>query len=121
MKRSSYDKRAAEHLLPLLRSIAVEIHERSDVIEGLEERLLALRGTCKDGRVSNEYLDVQSELSNQRREARLSRLELSRLGCTLDEDRPLRVLIPGLDGSFDSGFAWDGTLDCLVPATAVAT
>ena len=53
MKRSSYDKHAAEHLLPLLRSIAVEIHERSDVIEALEERLLALRGKWKDGKVSD--------------------------------------------------------------------
>jgi len=96
MKRSSYDKRGAEHLLPLLRSIASEINERSDAIEGLEEKLLALRGTAKEGKPSEEYLNTQSELSNQRREARLSRLELARLGCTLDEDRPLRVLIPGM-------------------------
>lgn len=120
MKRSSYDRRGAEHLLPLLRSIASEILERSDAIETLEERLLALRSTWKNGKPSNDYLEVQSELSNQRREARLSRLELARLGCTLDEDRPLRVLIPGLDGTFDSGYAWDGTLDSLAPATASA-
>ncbi|MBK7642208.1 MAG: DUF2203 family protein [Planctomycetes bacterium] len=121
MKLSSYDRSGAEHLLPLLRSIASEILERSDAIEALEEKLLALRSTWKDGKASDEYLNVQSELSNQRREARLSRLELSRLGCTLDEDRPLRVLIPGEDGSFDAGYAWDGTLDAIIPATAAAT
>ena len=121
MKRSSYDKRGAEHLLPLLRSIASEILERSDAIESLEERLLALRSTWKDGKPGDEYLNAQSELSNQRREARLSRLELARLGCTLDEDRPLRVLIPGMDGTFDSGYAWDGTLDALVSAAAATT
>ncbi len=121
MKRSSYDRRGAEHLLPLIRSIASEISERSDAVEVLEERLLALRGSWKDGKPSDDYLNLQSELSNQRRETRLSRLELARLGCTLDEDRPLRVLIPGMDGNFDSGYAWDGTLDSLVPAAAVTT
>ena len=121
MKRSSYDRRSAEHLLPLLRSIASEITERSDAIEALEERLLVLRGSQKGGKPSNEFLNLQSELSSQRREARLSRLELARLGCTLDEDRPLRVLIPGVDGNFDSGYAWDGRLNALVPATIATT
>jgi hypothetical protein len=121
MKRTAYDRRGAEHLLPLIRSIASEILERSDAIEALEERLLALRSTCKNGKPSDEYLDAQSELSSQRREARLSRLELARLGCTLDEDRPLRVLIPGVDGSFDSGYAWDGTLNSLVAAAPATT
>jgi hypothetical protein len=121
MKRTSYDRRGAEHLLPLIRSIASEILERSDAIESLEERLLVLRGSCKNGKPSDEYLDVQSELSNQRREARLSRLELARLGCTLDEDRPLRVLIPGADGTFDSGYAWDGRLNSLVSAATAVT
>jgi hypothetical protein len=120
MKRSSYDRRGAEHLLPLVRSIAREITERSDAIEALEERMLALRGRVKNGTPSDEYLNLQSEISNQRREARLSRLELSRLGCSLDEDRPLRVLIPGVDGTFDSGYAWDGKLNALV-AVAAAT
>jgi len=121
MKRSSYDRRGAEHLLPLLRSIASEITERSDAIEKLEERLLVLRSTWKNGKPSDEYMNVQSEISSQRRETRLSRLELARLGCTLDEDRPLRVLIPGADGSFDSGFAWDGTVDSLVRVSPATT
>ena len=121
MKRATYDRRSAEQLLPLIRSIASEISQRSDAIEVLEERLLALRGSWKEGKPSDEFLNVQSELSNQRRETRLSRLELARLGCTLDEDRPLRVLIPGADGTFDSGFAWDGTLDSLMPAAALVS
>jgi len=121
MKRTTYDRRSAEQLLPLIRSIASEISERSDAIEVLEERVLALRAGWKDGKPSDEFLNVQSELSNQRRETRLARLELARLGCSLDEDRPLRVLIPGLDGSFDSGYAWDGTVNSLVPAATVAT
>ena len=118
MKRSSYDKRGAQHLLPLLRSITNEIVERGDAIEALEERLLVLRTATRKGKPDNEFLNVQSELSIQRREVRLARLELSRLGCSLDEDRPLRVLIPGVDGTFDSGFAWDGTQDALVAAAA---
>lgn len=120
MKRSSYDRRGAEHLLPLLRSIGREITERSDTIEGLEERLLSLGQGGRRARPSEEFLAVQSELSNQRREMRMARHELARLGCILDEDRPLRVLIPGQDGRFESGHAWDGTNDRLLSNEAAA-
>lgn len=113
MKRRTYDHRSAQQLLPMLRSIAVELTERSNAIESLDERLLEARGRQRRAKPSPEFVDLQSDLANHKRELRLAKLEISRLGCMLDEDRALRILIPGSDGSFESGFAWDGTLDRL--------
>jgi hypothetical protein len=46
----------------------------------------------------------------------LVRTELEKLGCTLDMDHPMRVLIPGSDGYLEHGYQWDpaeGTLETL--------
>lgn len=103
MNRHSYDPERASALLPLLRSITAEIRERSEAIDALELELQGLGST----RHAREHRgDLEAALSVQRRELRVAHRELERLGCALDEDHPLRVLIPGRDGELDHGFAW---------------
>lgn len=103
MKRHSYDPERASSLLPLLRSITAEIRERSDAIDAFERELQDL-GAPRRGQERRG--DIEAGLSVQRRELRVARRELERLGCELDQDHPLRVLIPGADGELDHGFAW---------------
>lgn len=103
MNRHSYDPERAERLLPLLRSITAEIRERSEAIDALERELQELGGTR---RARERRGELEASLSIERRELRVSRRELERLGCALDEDHPLRVLIPGVDGALDHGYAW---------------
>jgi hypothetical protein len=43
--------------------------------------------------------------------------ELEKLGCALDADHPLRVLIPGSDGELENGYAWDPADERLQPAS----
>jgi hypothetical protein len=102
MNRRSYDPERASALLPLLRSITAEIRERSDAIEALGQAIADL-GTARRTRARRS--ELEADLSVQRREMRVARRELERLGCTLDEDHPLRVLIPGEDRAH--GFAWN--------------
>ncbi|MBL8863890.1 MAG: DUF2203 family protein [Planctomycetes bacterium] len=103
MNRHSYDPERASALLPLLRSITGEIRERMEAVDLLERELQGL------GRARHERErrgEIEAELAVQRRELRVARRELERLGCQLDEDHPLRVLIPGVGGTLDRGFAW---------------
>ncbi len=102
MNRHSYDPERASALLPLLRSITAEIRERSEAAEALGREIADL-GTSRKAR--SRRGDLEADLSVQRRELRVARRELERLGCTLDQDHPLRVLIPGEDGNH--GFAWN--------------
>lgn len=48
-------------------------------------------------------------LVEHRRALRWAERELEVLGCTIDEDHPLRILIPGSNGAFERGFAFDGS------------
>jgi hypothetical protein len=113
MNRHSYDPERASALLPLLRSITAEIRERSETIDLLELELQELGDSL---RARERRGEVEADLSIQRREIRVVRRELERLGCALDQDHPLRVLIPGADGALVHGFAWsplDGKLESL--------
>lgn len=104
MHRTNYDHDMASKLVPLLRSITREMRERTHALEHLEAKLRdTLRAQGKD---SAEFISVQAELSSQKRELRLARKELERLGCALDESHPLRVLIPGRNGDLRSGFEY---------------
>jgi len=103
MNRHSYDPERASALLPLLRSITAEIRERTETIDALESALQELGKTRRTRELRG---DAEAKLSIERREIRVARRELERLGCVLDEDHPLRVLIPGADGALDHGFAW---------------
>jgi hypothetical protein len=94
-----FDREDAERLVPLLRSVGREIRERSEKIAELEA---LLGGTdLERGR------RLESELALNRRELRRVERELAQLGCNLDADHPLRILIPG-DGE---QFAWETRAD----------
>jgi septal ring factor EnvC (AmiA/AmiB activator) len=103
--KKSFARRDAERLLPLLRSIGREIRDRSRVIDAQEERLAALSETRDEHRL--EIAQIESELSLNRRELRRIERELAELGCDLDADHPLRILIPGRGETF----AWERQLD----------
>ena len=101
--KKTYDNRSADRLIPLLRVIQREIRERSDSVRILENRL----GTFSlDQADSPGFQSAQAELSNHLREIRLSKKELERIGCAVDDAQPNRVLIPGSDGELGAGFSW---------------
>ncbi len=103
MKNIGYDRQHALRLVPLLRSIMREVCERSTAIAQLETHLEKL---SRPGKKSPDFYDLQARLSTHRRELRLARKELSRLGCVLDGSNLMRVHIPGNNGEFDHGYTW---------------
>ena len=105
MSTKSFARRDAERLLPLVRSIGREIRERSRAIDELEERLADLADERELHR--DEIARTDSELSCHRRELRRVERELAEIGCNLDADHPLRILIPGRGEQF----AWEGRFD----------
>jgi hypothetical protein len=98
MKRHLNERREAERLVPLIRSIGNEIRERSGRVDVLEDRLGSLSSANDEHRMAIRQLE--SELSIHRRELRRAEKELKELGCQLDADHPLRVLIPGKTGTY---------------------
>lgn len=104
MNRHSYDPGRASAIVPLLRSITAEIRERSERIAALESER---EGLGSSPRERERRGDIEADLSILRREGRMALRELERLGCKLDWDHPLRVLIPGADGVLEHGFAWN--------------
>ena len=108
--RMEYDREEAAKLVPLLRSITREIEDRTQAIDALEHSATVAQATAGAvGRETRERPARQAELAGQRRELRLAKQELARLGCALDEDHPLRVLIPGEHGGMEAGFAWSAS------------
>jgi hypothetical protein len=105
MSTKSFAQHDAERLLPLLRSIGRELRERGRDIDRLEERL----ETLSEDRVENRVpiAQAESELACNRREVRRIERELTALGCNLDADHPMRILIPGKGEEF----AYEGRLD----------
>ena len=100
MHERRYTEDHARRLVPILRSILIEVSERAQAIAGLEARLAS-----KLSRAERD--DAEALLSSHRRETRLAVQELARHGCALDEHEPARVFVPGADGDFDGGFVWD--------------
>lgn len=113
MYANKYTRERAEQLVPILRSIASEIDERTRTIERLEGIFEAPSSASRPGKSSGDLRGLGARLANQKRELRLARQELGRFGCALDEDHPLRVLIPGEDGTLENGYAWDPAGDIL--------
>ena len=104
MLTRNYDIQDAERLMPLLRAIRRELRERTLKTAELESRLTDL---SEDRQANAKQIQrLESELSTQLRETRRVEKELGELGCTVDEDRPLRILIPSEDGQL----ACDGDL-----------
>ena len=90
-------------LVPLLRSIMREVCERSTAIAQIETHLEKL---SRPRKMSPEFYDLRGRLATHRRELRLARKELSRLGCVLDESNPMGVRIPGNSGDLIHGYTW---------------
>jgi len=108
MKLHTYDRGRAERLVPLLRSILRELRERREAIRVLDQWLEREQA---DGPTRAQRI---ADLAGHRRGELEAERELEGLGCALDGDHPLRVLIPGGNGRLESGFAFDpqrGALD----------
>jgi hypothetical protein len=107
MHAREYTPDRAEQLVPMLRSIAREIDERTRSIERLESTLDTPAVATRGSQHSKELRGLEASLAHERRELRLAKRELSRFGCAMDEDHPLRILIPGEDGTLATGYAWN--------------
>jgi len=107
-----YTEDHARRLVPILRSILIEVGERAQAIAELETRLASKL-------TRPERDDAEALLASHRRETRLAVQELARHGCTIDELEPARVLIPGEDGDFDSGFVWNSRSEALERRSAL--
>lgn len=93
---------ATERLAPLLSSIATEIKERDRAIRDLETRLDAFDSTRRAHR--DEVGRIEATLSTHRRELRLAEKELTRLGWTVEDVVPVRLLHRGASGASDVSF-----------------
>ena len=103
MKRA-YDRSRADRLVPLLRSIQEEMHERLARIRTLSRRVARLEERAPK---SPELAVLVAELAVQRRELRHAQDELRALGCTFDPEHPTRIRIPGESGDLETGYGWD--------------
>ena len=105
MNTKIFARHDAERLMPLLRSIGREMRERTRAIDSLEERLTASSNSRNvDGDV---IATLEPQLATHKRELRRIESELAQLGCNLDADHPLRILIPAEGGAL----TYDGPLD----------
>lgn len=107
MKQRTYALKEAERIVPLLRSIGREIKARRHAADEMQKHLDTLRtGPRADGGAhSADHLEAQ--IAIHRREMRNAECELERLGCRLDQEHPLRILIPSPNGDW----AFDGHLE----------
>lgn len=104
MQSRTYAVKDAERMLPLLRAIRRELRDRTYEATRLEELREALLPSQR-AHVDDLTL-VEAELSAHRRELRRAEQELTALGCHVDQDRPLRIVVPSDEGNL----AVDGEL-----------
>ena len=98
MATRSASKITIDDMLPLLRTIQVEINDRLEEIGKLEARKAAFEPTRHVH--ERELARIESELSAQRRELRHVSKELARLGVAFDPEHPHRIVMPA--GAQDS-------------------
>ena len=110
MSIRSYDRLEAQRLIPLFESVAQEVAERRMALYQLDIREL---DTLPE---SDQALRLQAERTTHRKELRLALREITRLGCAVVRDHPLRVLIPGPQGETD-GFSWSTGQSTVDPLT----
>lgn len=114
----NYTHETASLMVPFLMGICTEIAERSANARRINRSIRTLENQAGDNDGALEDLrNLRAELANQRRELRHARGELESLGCVLDHGHPQRILIPGVDGSLESGFAWDIGTEILAEIT----
>ncbi len=97
MKRA-YDPDSAERLRPLLEGIAREIEERNRAIRGLD------RGSRSGFGRNLDPVERTARLAIHKRARRHAIEEIEALGCSVDPEEPRLVLVPGPDGSLESGY-----------------
>ncbi len=104
MKNKLYDQKRATALVPLLNSITHELQERNAELAGLERRIETLSNQQRpdEGALHN----LVAEASMHRREVRLAKEELLRLGCSIVGTAPLTIRIPGQRGNARRSFVW---------------
>lgn len=90
MKLETEILRRAERMLPLMRSITTEAQARTREIQRLESDLERLH--AGPGEPIHEIRRTESELFQHRREMENIKKELVRLGCSLDEAHPERII-----------------------------
>jgi hypothetical protein len=105
MTKPVYAEPEAEKLLPLLVSIGREVKNRIRAIDELEQQLAKYDRSNPPRDPAGT--DAVAQLALNKRELRSALKELERLGCDLDADHPLRILIPGLNGPM----AFEGSLE----------
>lgn len=105
MNQHVYDRDQAQKLTVLLRVIGREIRERATELERLEAELDGPRGSGGRDEARRRSL-LEARYLEHRRALRAAESELASLGCRIDDDHPLRVLIPGI-GVAEGGFAFD--------------
>lgn len=99
----AYDRKTASDLLPLLDVILREVTERRHELRILERRLRRAR----EAEDVTDTLELRAQIALHRREIRLALAEVQELGCVIESDSPLQVLIPGADGRLEGGYRWD--------------
>ncbi len=111
MSIRTYDQQQAQGLIPFFESIAQEISERRTELRLLEVQELQ---TAPD---SAQAAQLQAQKANHRKEIRLALKEITRLGCTIGREHPLRVVIPGPHGQADE-FSWSPGQALVEPTSA---
>ena len=97
MEKKLFDREAAERMTPLLASIVQELVDRRAAIDRLEHEI----GLAETAHANDDQLLLQkAELATHLRELRQIDKEVARLGLQLDEDHPLRILIPSSEGAW---------------------
>ena len=102
-KKEVYAEEEAQRILPLLVSIGREIKNRARENDEAETRM----GRLVSPADAHAKATLQAELAVHKRELRKTLKELEELGCKLDADHPLRILIPGFSGPM----AFEGSLE----------
>ena len=104
MQRIRYDRKHANRLSSLLRSIGREMQERRGALNLLEHRMEMLaEEPCPD---RDEVNNLVAEIATHRRELRQVEKELKILGCFVVGTEPLTIRIPGRIGDARHSFVW---------------
>ncbi|MEM7309467.1 MAG: DUF2203 family protein [Planctomycetota bacterium] len=107
MKNNLYDRSDANALVPLLNSIIAEIQERGRSLERLERRIDTLSSRPAKRRGDPQDLhNLVADAAVQRREVRLAKEELLKLGCSIVGTDPITVRIPGQRGNARRSFVY---------------
>jgi hypothetical protein len=105
MKTRIYALKEAERIVPLLRSIGREISSRRRAADEIQKHLESIPDRLREE--APDKPNLEAELATHLREIHCAERELARLGCKLDEQHPLRILIPSPNGHW----AFDGHLE----------